>query len=112
MLLLKKVLLLIAFLLTIPISVNAGVICNDGWESSCVVSGPGCCSHHGGVAGNSSNYSNSNRYYNSDKSEFVENLESGEYAGILTLIILGLPILIGLVSGIKEMKSNSDNDLK
>ena len=110
MLWLKKVPLLIAFLLTIPISVNAGVICNDGWESSCVVSGPGCCSHHGGVAGNSSNYSNSNRYYNSAKSEFVENLENSEYAGILTLIILVLPMLIGLVSEIKESKFNSNDD--
>lgn len=45
----KKSLLIILILLIIPITVNAGIICSDGWESSCVVPGPGCCSHHGGI---------------------------------------------------------------
>ena len=35
------------------IPVNAGIKCSDGWESSCLVPGPGCCSHHGGIASNS-----------------------------------------------------------
>ena len=44
-----KKFLIIILLLIFPLPVNAGIICNDGWESSCIVSGPGCCSHHGGV---------------------------------------------------------------
>lgn len=55
----KLKLLIIISILILPLSVNAGVICNDGWESSCIVSGPGCCSKHGGVAGGGSYTGNS-----------------------------------------------------
>lgn len=43
----------------LPITIKAGIICEDGWESSCDFPGPGCCSHHGGVAGNDEYYDNS-----------------------------------------------------
>ena len=46
---LKKNLLIILLILFIPLTVNAGIICSDGWESSCIVPGPGCCSHLGGI---------------------------------------------------------------
>ena len=65
----KRIIFLLMITLLFPINVWAGIICNDGWESSCLSSGPGCCSHHGGVAGGNS-YSNSYRnsysrsYYN------------------------------------------------
>lgn len=109
---LKKIMLILV-LLIIPFDVNAGIICNDGWESSCIVSGPGCCSHHGGVAGSSSNYANYNHYYNDGKNKVVDNSENGDYGGILTLIIslLLLPMLIGMAIGIEESKSNSTDDL-
>lgn len=47
----KLILLVIICICVVPVSISAGVICNDGWESSCPVSAPGCCSSHGGVAG-------------------------------------------------------------
>ena len=61
---------------TIP--VKAGIRCSDGWESSCSVPGPGCCSHHGGVKENNNYSSNSNYSYsnssNSSSSDPIANL--------------------------------------
>jgi len=51
----KFQLIFLLLMILIPITVNAGIICSDGWESSCSIPGPGCCSHHGGVGGNNSN---------------------------------------------------------
>lgn len=55
----KFQLIFLLLMILIPITVHAGIICSDGWESSCSVPGPGCCSHHGGIPGGGSNYSSS-----------------------------------------------------
>lgn len=48
---------LVLLLITLPIAVNANIVCNDGTVSpSCADCHRGCCSHHGGC---SSSYSNS-----------------------------------------------------
>ena len=100
-------LLLLMFVLVFPFNVKAGVICSDGWESSCLISGPGCCSHHGGVAGGGSHYSN---YYD-ESDDFFSKLYDGEYAGVLTILFfLGL-ILFGVISCIVESNKNSNNDV-
>lgn len=90
-----KIIKLLTFLSLLLIfncnNVYANVICNDGWmDSSCIVSSNGCCSHHGGVK--DSSYSGSN-YYVDDRSEFIQNLENGDYAGIITILIFCIPIL-------------------
>ena len=108
----KKIKLILFFitLLSIPFNINAGIICNDGWESSCSVSGPGCCSHHGGVSKSNYNYSKSNNndnYYNDKKSDFIENLKNGEYNEILTLILLIILFSIALIG---EFNSNKNNN--
>ena len=95
----QKNILLILLLLLIPITVHAGIICSDGWESSCTVPGPGCCSHHGGIGGGST-YNN----YSSNDDSFIDRLNDGEYAGIITLIILGGPIVLGFYFDKKEKK--------
>ena len=96
---LKKglIILLILFCLIIPINVNAVIICNDGWESSCSVSGPGCCSHHGGVSNYSNNSSNNYRH-GDENSKFIDDLEDGKYAGTITALIVGIIIMIGIFS--------------
>lgn len=75
-----------------PLIVKAGIICNDGWESSCIVPGPGCCSHHGGISGG-----NNSNYYTSDDS-----LNDNEYTGIIILIIIYGPIVLSVCFNIKE----------
>ena len=94
---LKKILLIILLILFIPLTVNAGIICSDGWESSCVVPGPGCCSHHGGIG-----YSNTYSDYSSADDSFIDRLNNGEYAGILTLLIIFGPIVFGLIGSLKQ----------
>lgn len=74
-----KKILIVLILLIVPINVNAGIICNDGWESSCVVSGPGCCSHHGGVDFGDS--------FSSDDS-FFEQIDDDEALDIFGFIVL------------------------
>lgn len=70
----KSFVFLILILMTIfPVVVKANVVCNDGWVSSCVVSGPGCCSWHGGVA-HSYNYSD-----NEDDYEYSEDYVEDDY---------------------------------
>lgn len=96
------VFIIISFIIYLPITAYAGIICNDGWESSCVVEAPGCCSHHGGTAGGN-DYNNYSSNYNDDS--FINNLENGEYAGILTILILGIPIILGIVFNNKEKKT-------
>lgn len=92
-----KKFLIIILLLIFPLPVNAGIICNDGWESSCEVSGPGCCSHHGGVD-KGTNYEGANyNSYSSNNDSFFDRLENGEYAGELTLLILGSPIILSMI---------------
>ena len=59
--------LLVFFLM--PLVTKANVICNDGWVSSCIRSGPGCCSHHGGVSGNNTNSNYYNYYEDEDEAE-------------------------------------------
>jgi hypothetical protein len=57
----KCLLLLIIFLLVLPITARANIICNDGTESSrCQDCHRGCCSGHGGCTDNPNHYSNSN----------------------------------------------------
>lgn len=90
-----SIILLILFFLIIPTNVSAGIICNDGWESSCLVSGPGCCSHHGGVS-NYSNTSSNNYKYSDESSGFIDDLEDEQSAGILIIVILGILILVGI----------------
>ena len=84
-------------LLSFPVTANAGIICNDGWESSCVVSGPGCCSHHGGVAGNTTSSSNYNNYSNNENS-IPNNSEDTDYSGICAIITIIVLVLAGIFS--------------
>lgn len=100
----KKLLIFIIFLLLIPISVNAGIMCSDGWESSCITVGPGCCSHHGGVS-NRFNY-NGSSFSNGDS--FVDRLTDGEYSGILILIILFVLISLDIYMTNKKDKSRHE----
>ena len=88
-------------LLSFPITANAGIICNDGWESSCVVSGPGCCSHHGGVAGNTTSSSNYDNYSYSEKIT-SNSSENSDYSGIAIMIIIIILIFIGAFSDNKS----------
>lgn len=84
-------------LLIIPICVKAGVICNDGWESSCDFSGPGCCSHHGGVADGG--------YYEGDY--YSSSSDDGVGIWFYVLLFLGLPFggyLIEEFSNRKEQR--------
>ena len=86
----KVIYVLILCLYILPITVKAGIICEDGWESSCVVSGPGCCSHHGGIADNDNYYSNSS-------SSDVEPVGAWFY-----ILLFGGPCIWVLFSTLKE----------
>lgn len=98
----RIILLFFVIFVMFPLIVKAGIICSDGWESSCGVSGPGCCSHHGGISGG-----NNYNYSTSDDS-FIDRLNDGEYAGILTLIIIFGPIVLGIYFDIKETKESKE----
>lgn len=84
----KKIIILILLCLCVfPNTIKAGIICNDGWESSCPFPGPGCCSHHGGIPGGS-DYSNG--------------YSGGEGFGGLILIGFCFIAVIGIYQTIKE----------
>ncbi len=98
----KSFVFLILILMTIfPVVVKANVVCNDGWVSSCVVSGPGCCSWHGGVA-HSYNYSDDeddyeyseddDYYYDESSDDYneddYESSNENNYIGIMIFIII------------------------
>lgn len=104
--LIKKFLTIVILLILMPINISAGIICSDGWESSCTISGPGCCSHHGGV-GSKVNYNNTSYY---EDETFFDKLENGDYVGIVIIIILILtPIIIGIyISRNKSVSLNSE----
>lgn len=72
----------------VPIDVSAGIICNDGWESSCEISGPGCCSHHGGVT-ESSNIS--------DNYDHSKNSEDNKFTVLLIIAIITISILVNIL---------------
>lgn len=88
------ILLFAIFLILSPLKVKAGIICNDGWESSCSVEAPGCCSHHGGYGEsdedyyNGGNYSSDNDYSNSDNDEAIGGVLV--IGGIIVFIILAI----------------------
>lgn len=92
-----KRIFIILILLVIPITVNAGIICSDGWESSCTVPGPGCCSHHGGVGG----FSGSDNYSSSDSS-------NSDFQIYFFWIPIGLILLFFIIKS--NIDSNSDID--
>lgn len=96
-----KKFLIIILLLIYPLPVNAGIICNDGWESSCIVSGPGCCSHHGGV-------DNGSEHQNVNINNYISNSDEEETSLVLILLILGLPIILGIYSNYKEKKEKEE----
>lgn len=103
---------LIIFLLLMPMSIKAGVMCNDGWESSCEVSGPGCCSHHGGVAGGGSY--NGNSYGNSDAvREYQESEDFGDklVVGFWIIVIGGFVILGAIVSAQEKKEKKKTNEI-
>lgn len=85
------ILLTIIFMTFFPINIKAGVMCNDGWTSSCIVSGPGCCSHHGGVADYEEDYD----YDDYNGYDYDNNDDGGSYIIIVGIIIL---IIIGIAS--------------
>ena len=89
------ILLIVAiFLILSPLKVRAGIICNDGWESSCSVEAPGCCSHHGGYGEsdednyNGGSYSSGNNYSNDDNDGAIGGVLV--IGGIIVFIILGI----------------------
>lgn len=110
----KKFFCIMLFLLivTFPMVVNAGIICSDGWESSCSVSGPGCCSHHGGVGksyGSSSSGSSYSAYDNNYSSSsysytdgYVNDSDESDGSGLLTVLILGGLGIAGVVAANKH----------
>ncbi len=95
----KKIIFGLIMVFLIPLNINAGIICNDGWESSCVVSGPGCCSHHGGVYKSYNTYSSYNTgysFYNNNVNS--DNDDNIDLSGVVTLGVIGGIILLGIKS--------------
>lgn len=99
----KIIYLLIIFFIVFPIKVNAGIICNDGWESSCVASGPGCCSNHGGVY-------NDNAYNSSYSSSEVDSNAQLYFFWLPLGIILGIIIIKSYIDFFKEKLNSTEND--
>lgn len=104
----KIVIIAVISVFTLPISVKANILCNDGTHSpTCQDCHQGCCSHHGGCATNYSyedydeyeddDYENDEDYNDdweddSDNEEYYEDGEKEEDSdsGILELGVVGL----------------------
>lgn len=82
------------FLILSPLKVRAGIICNDGWESSCSVEAPGCCSHHGGYGESDEDYYNGGNY--SSGNNYSNNNNNGAIGGFLIGGVLVALIIIGI----------------
>lgn len=83
----ELILLVLICICVVPVSISAGVICNDGWESSCPVSAPGCCSSHGGVAGGGTYTGNT--YGGSSGSSNYHSGNDGSFNEWMLLLLFG-----------------------